>query len=157
MGCGDSYFIDYLVEKDYENIYALDISGAALGRLKKRLGSDADKVKWVVSNVLEFEADVQFDFWHDRAAFHFQTSKEDIDTYVNLVSKIITPGGILALGTFSENGPKKCSGLDITQYSQQSMAALFQKDFEKQYCINEDHTTPFGTIQNFTFCVFEKN
>ncbi|HYJ63675.1 MAG TPA: SAM-dependent methyltransferase, partial [Parafilimonas sp.] len=59
-------------------------------------------------------------------------------------------------GTFSDQGPKKCSGLEIKQYSETSMAATFGTAFQKIKCLYTDHITPFGTIQNFLFCSFKK-
>lgn len=155
VGCGDSFFVDYLLEAGYQNIYALDVSGNALVRLQKRLGAKAAKVHWIESDVLDFQPQKgQFAFWHDRASFHFQTAPEAIQQYVDIVSRALSPNGVLALGTFSENGPLKCSGLPITQYSEDSMMALLEKNFRKIDCFCEVHPTPFGTTQNFTFCAF---
>jgi hypothetical protein len=60
------------------------------------------------------------------------------------------------IGTFSENGPQNCSGLEIKQYSQETLTKLFQKDFQIIECFNEDHTTPFDTKQNFIYCSLKK-
>ncbi len=76
IGGGDSHFVDALLEKGYKNIYVLDISAKAIERAKERLGNKASKVHWIVCDVTEFEPPVQFDFWHDRAAFHFHTTEE---------------------------------------------------------------------------------
>ena len=62
----------------------------------------------------------------------------------------------LSVGTFSKNGPTKCSGLEIKQYSEESMTEKFEENFEKIRCINENHETPFNTVQNFTFCTFQR-
>lgn len=62
----------------------------------------------------------------------------------------------MVLGTFSKNGPTKCSGLDIQQYDEESLSSEFESGFEKIQCLTEDHTTPFGTVQNFVFCSFKK-
>ncbi|TAJ47398.1 MAG: class I SAM-dependent methyltransferase [Chitinophagaceae bacterium] len=156
IGGGDSHFVDALLDKGYKNIWVLDISAAAIERAKKRLGEKAAQVHWVVSDVTEFEPEVSFDFWHDRAAFHFLTTEEKIYRYVSIAENAIRQDGYLILGTFSENGPKKCSGLDIKQYSEASMSARFEIAFERVKCILEDHLTPFNTIQNFLFCSFRK-
>lgn len=156
IGGGDSHFVDALLEKGYRNIWVLDISAVAIERAKTRLGERARGVNWVVSDVTKFEPPVQFDFWHDRAAFHFLTSDEAIWKYVAIAEAGISPGGYLILGTFSENGPKKCSGLEIRQYNETSMSARFEVSFERVKCITEDHTTPFSTVQNFLFCSFIK-
>ncbi|HEU4717019.1 MAG TPA: class I SAM-dependent methyltransferase [Bacteroidia bacterium] len=156
VGGGDSHFIDVLVERGYRNIYLLDISSNAIERTKKRLGSKADHVHYIVSDITEFTPPVQFDFWHDRAAFHFLTDEERINRYVSIAEKGISEKGYLILGTFSEAGPEKCSGLDIRQYSQASMSSRFEKRFERIRCVTEDHVTPFNTTQNFLFCSFRK-
>lgn len=154
IGAGDSHFIDVLLDKGYQNIWVLDISEKAIERLKKRLGEKAQNVHWIVSDVTDFQPDVQFDFWHDRAAFHFLTTDDLVDRYVDLVGKSIRKGGYLVLGTFSENGPKKCSGLDIRQYSESGISCRFEKGFKRIKCLYEDHKTPFNTVQNFLFCSF---
>ena len=156
IGGGDSHFVDALLDKGYKNIYVLDISANAIERAKQRLGVRASRVNWIVSDATEFEPPVQFDFWHDRAAFHFLTTEDKIYKYVSIAEDAIKKDGYLILGTFSENGPKKCSGLEIKQYSEASMSARFEVAFDRIKCITEDHKTPFNTVQNFLFCSFLK-
>lgn len=156
IGGGDSHFVDALLEKGYQNIWVLDISENAIERAKKRLGEKASKVHWIVSDITEFVPDVVFDFWHDRAAFHFITTEDKIYKYVSIAEDAINKDGYLILGTFSENGPSKCSGLDLKQYSEASMSARFEIAFDRIKCIEENHITPFNTIQNFLFCSLKK-
>jgi SAM-dependent methyltransferase len=156
VGSGDSYFIDYLVDKGYQNVYALDISEHALNRLKARLGDKANRVHWVVSDVLDFKAPVTFDYWHDRAAFHFLSDSNDVDKYVSITANYIKPNGKMMLATFSDSGPLKCSGINIKQYSKDELANQFSNTFEKIKCVDEVHPTPFNTTQNFTYCSFKK-
>lgn len=157
VGGGDSFFVDYLLKLDYQNITVLDISEAAIERAKARLGKKAQLVNWVVEDVTHFHSTEQYDFWHDRAAFHFLTDKEDVEKYGATVSKNIKDNGVLVIGTFSEEGPKKCSGIDICQYSEHTLTNVFNQFFDKIECINIDHKTPFDTVQNFVFCSFRKN
>ena len=156
IGGGDSHLIDELIKKGYSNIYVLDISANALDRAKKRLGENANKVNWIVSDITDFNPTIKFDFWHDRAAFHFLTSEDQVNKYVSIAEKAIIPGGYLILGTFSETGPTKCSGLEIKQYNETSMSYRFEKSFERIKCIEEIHATPFNTTQNFLFCSFKR-
>ena len=109
-----------------------------------------------MSDITQYQPIVKFDFWHDRAAFHFLTSEEKINKYVSIAENAINKNGYLILGTFSENGPAKCSGLEIKQYNESSMSARFEAGFKRIKCIREDHKTPFNTIQNFQFCSFQK-
>ena len=154
IGGGDSKLVDFLLEDGYDNITVLDISAKALERAKKRLGKNAEKVNWIVSDITEFKPETKYDIWHDRATFHFLTTAEQIKKYAEITEKWAT--NFLIMGTFSENGPKKCSGLDIKQYSEIALENQFSDNFKKLKCRTEDHTTPFETNQNFTFCVFEK-
>ena len=156
IGGGDSYFVDALLDKGYQNIYVLDISATAIERAKNRLGVRASKVHWIVLDITEFQPPVHFDFWHDRAAFHFLTTENKIYKYVSIAEDAIKKDGYLVLGTFSKNGPSKCSGLEIRQYSEASMSARFEIAFDRIKCVQEDHTTPFNTVQNFLFCSFIK-
>ena len=154
IGGGDSNLVDFLLDEGYTNISVLDISSEALERAKKRLGAKADNVKWIESDITEFKPTEQYAVWHDRAAFHFLTTPEQIANYVATAAEAVT--GYLAIGTFSENGPKRCSGLDITQYSEEKLENTFTARFKKTDCLTEDHTTPFNTTQNFIFCSLKK-
>lgn len=156
IGGGDSNFVDSLIEKGFTNVTVLDISDNAIARAKNRLGEKAKLVKWIVSDISDFIPVEQYDFWHDRAAFHFLLGEKLVDKYVEIAKKGIAANGILVLGTFSENGPQKCSGLDIHQYSEQSMSHKFEIGFNRIKCITEDHLTPFNTTQNFLFCSFQR-
>ena len=156
IGGGDSNLVDAMLENGYENIWVLDISEFALEKAKKRLGEKADKVHWIVSDITEFSTDIKFDFWHDRAVFHFLTEQESMDKYIAIVTNAIAENGNFLLGTFSENGPLKCSGLEIKQYSENLMRQTFNQSFETIKCFTENHTTPFNTVQNFQFCGFKK-
>ena len=156
IGGGDSFLVDHLLNLGYTDITVLDISESSLNRAKQRLGDNATRVKWIVADAAAFKPTEQYDFWHDRAAFHFLTKEQEITNYIKTIQKSIKPSGILVIGTFSENGPKKCSGIDIKQYSEKSMTKQLNAFFEKIKCISVDHQTPFDTIQNFIFCSFKK-
>ncbi|WP_306567930.1 class I SAM-dependent methyltransferase [Flavobacterium lindanitolerans] len=155
IGGGDSKLVDFLLDEGFENISVLDISAKALEKAKLRLGNRSEKVNWIVSDILDFKPDTAFDVWHDRAAFHFLTTKEQVEKYIEIAQSAVS--GYLTIGTFSENGPKKCSGLDIKQYSEETLHTVLKNRFEKLHCIYEDHKTPFNTTQNFLFCSFKRN
>lgn len=156
IGGGDSMLVDHLLDLGYEDITVLDISAKAVDRAKQRLGDRANKVKWIVADIAHFMPTESYDFWHDRAAFHFLTDEDDIASYVETVKENINPDGILVIGTFSEQGPKKCSGIEIKQYSETSLVNPFNVYFDKINCQIVDHRTPSDSIQNFVFCSFRK-
>jgi len=155
IGGGDSKLVDYLLDEGFENISVLDISANAIQRTRQRLGSRADKVNWIVSDVTEFHPTTTFDCWHDRATFHFLTSSDDLNTYLTTARQAVN--GYMIIGTFSDKGPKKCSMLDVHQYTEAELQQQLENGFDKLKCVTEDHTTPFNTTQNFLFCSFKRH
>ena len=156
VGAGESKFVDFLIQSGYYNISVLDISATALEKVKERLGENAKTVTWIASDIIEFVPEFSYSFWHDRAVFHFLTKDEEIQKYISITEQYIQKNGILTIGTFSKTGPLKCSGLEIKQYDEKTLTALFARSFEKIGCIHETHTTPFDTRQDFIFCQFRK-
>ncbi len=154
IGGGDSNLADHLLNEGYTNITVLDISEKAIAKAKKRLGAKANLITWIVCDITNFKPNTTYDVWHDRATLHFLTKGNDIKKYIQLV--IDNVNSHLVIGTFSENGPKKCSGLNIKQYSILKLSNLFAPQFKKTACITKDHITPFKTVQNFTFCTLKK-
>jgi ubiquinone/menaquinone biosynthesis C-methylase UbiE len=145
-----------LLDLGFQDITVLDISENALARAKQRLGDRAAKVKWIVADAANFKPAEKYDFWHDRATFHFLTQEKEISNYLETARKSIKQNGIIVIGSFSENGPEKCSGIEVRQYSETTMAERLKMFFEKIRCITIDHVTPSGSIQNFIFCSFRK-
>ncbi len=154
IGGGDSKLVDYLLDEGFENVTVLDISAKSLEKAKDRLGEKANKVNWIVSDITEFEPNMTFDVWHDRATFHFLTTPEQITKYIKTARKSVN--GFLTIGTFSKNGPEKCSGLEIKQYNEDELTLKLKNGFDKIKCVTEDHLTPFDTTQNFLFCSFKR-
>ena len=154
IGGGESKLVDFLLKEGFENITVLDISAKALEKAKKRLGKQSLKVNWIVSDINDFEPTNTYDLWHDRATFHFLTTPREIQDYVEKAQTAVAD--YLTIGNFSENGPTKCSGLEIQQYNEVLLSQEFSGAFEKLKCITKDHLTPFGNTQNFLFCSFKK-
>jgi len=155
IGGGDSKLVDHLIDEGFENITVLDISPTALENAKNRLGEKAQKVNWIVCDVTEFHPDTHFDVWHDRATFHFLTTSDQVEKYLETARNAVS--GFLTIGTFSDQGPDKCSGLEVKQYSEEKLTSELQNGFDKIRCITEDHVTPFKTKQNFLFCSFRRH
>lgn len=156
IGGGDSFLAENLLDLGYTNITVLDISEAALERAKLRMDDRASQISWVVSNILDFNPSHKFDVWHDRAAFHFLNQKEEVEKYVEIANKAISESGAVVIGTFSVDGPLKCSGIEITQYSEATLEQTFKVGFDLISTFRLDHPTPFDTTQNFVFGEFKK-
>jgi 2-polyprenyl-3-methyl-5-hydroxy-6-metoxy-1,4-benzoquinol methylase len=154
IGGGDSLLVDHLLELGYTDLTVMDISPIAIERAKQRLGEKAAMVNWIVCDMLLFESKKKYELWHDRAAFHFLTNAVDQQTYLEKVHQNLQPGGYLILSTFAVSGPEKCSGLQVQQYSENTLPELFSRYFNKLRCFIKDHTTPFQTRQKFIYCSF---
>lgn len=156
IGGGDSFLADFLMKENYTDISVLDISEKALEKAKKRLAEKTHTITWIHSDIIDFKPEKQYEVWHDRAAFHFLTKDEEIHRYIRIINQALKPDGLAIIGTFSETGPKKCSGIEIRQHSEQSIEQYFGDYFRMEQILNTEHPTPFGTIQNFIFCVMRK-
>lgn len=156
IGGGDSRLVDSLLDLDFKNITVLDISEVALERCKARLGEKNKSVKFVTSNVVKFIPTEKYKLWHDRAAFHFLTDLGDVQAYLDIATQAIDDNGFLILSTFSKAGPEKCSGLPVSQYSDEDLKTLFNKYFFNIRCFEDAHHTPKGVTQSFVYCAFRK-
>jgi 2-polyprenyl-3-methyl-5-hydroxy-6-metoxy-1,4-benzoquinol methylase len=153
VGGGESTLVDDLLARGYQNITVLDISQTAIDVAKKRLGSAAEQVHWLVADVTEAQLEpAAYDVWHDRAVFHFLTGSEHRAAYVRQVGHAVKPGGHVIVSTFGPEGPTKCSGLDVVRYDAESLHDQFGARFRLVESLKELHRTPFGTTQQFLYC-----
>jgi SAM-dependent methyltransferase len=151
IGGGESKFVDFLLAEGYQNISVLDISENALKRAKDRLGEKSKNIEWIVCDINDFNPKKKYALWHDRAVFHFLTSNVEINRYVENVKQ---NSENFIVGTFSTSGPKKCSGLEISQYDKNLLSKLFEESMTINKVEYINHITPFETTQNFIFCSF---
>ena len=154
IGCGKSFLADNLLELNFTEITLVDISSNALKEVKERLENKS--LNFIETDILNFNSNDKYDIWHDRAVFHFITNPEGIEKYISLCNKYINNQGILIIGTFAEDGPLKCSGLEIKRYSVDQISGLFKETFELVKSFKMLHKTPFDTEQSFLFCVLRK-
>lgn len=126
IGGGDTFFVDYLLEMGYLNITVLDVSEKAIERAKNRLGDQAKSVKWIISDVIDFQPTQYYDFWHDRAVFHFLTAQKEVQAYREILFRALQPKGIFVVGTFSDQGPEKCSAYRLNNIQK----AIWEKNLK---------------------------
>ncbi len=156
IGGGDSRLADCLLAAGFSDITVLDISEKALALARNRLGSHSGRIKWITADAARFHSNKQYDFWHDRATFHFLVNKKDTDDYLKSTAKSIRSGGFLVIGTFSDRGPEKCSGLPVRRYSEKSLEEHFIPYFRMIEAKTVDHETPGGSTQNFLWGCFKR-
>jgi SAM-dependent methyltransferase len=154
VGGGESKLVDDLVASGYKNITVLDISQIAIDVTKKRLGPASENIHWLAGDITRANLEpCSYDVWHDRAVFHFLTAMDARIAYVRQVAKAVKPGGHAIVGTFGPEGPTKCSGLDVVRYDAESLHREFGVHFHLLGSSTELHRTPFGTIQQFLYCL----
>ncbi len=156
VGCGVSVLADNLLAKGFNDISLLELSTEALNTLKLRLKKSEERLNFYNENILDFKPNNTFKLWHDRAVFHFLTNPKDQQTYLKKLNQYLEKEGFFLLATFSPDGPKECSNLDIVQYDEAKIVQLLGKKFELIKTINEKHPHPNGSIQSFNYFLFKK-
>lgn len=153
VGGGASTLVDDLLARGYLDITVLDLSEAAIAQAQARLGQSAARVTWVVGDITRVELPEQrYEFWHDRAVFHFLTEQEARERYVSRVRHALKPGGHIVVATFGPDGPERCSGLRVARYSPEGIHDQFGNQFVKVGSDSEVHHTPWGSKQEFVYC-----
>ncbi len=156
VGGGTSTLVADLLAAGYGDLTVLDISEAALARSRARLGGDADKVVWIAADVTRWSPERRWGVWHDRAAFHFLTDAERQDAYIKAMTEATAPNATVIVATFALDGPERCSGLPVQRYSPATLAARFGPEFTLISGRSEDHVTPTGAVQRFSYAVFRR-
>lgn len=153
VGGGASTLVDDLLLRGYEDVTVLDLSETAIAQAKARLGANAARVTWIVGDITRAELPKhRYDFWHDRAVFHFLTKQDDRQRYVAQVRHALKPGGHIVVATFGLEGPEHCSGLPVVRYSPEGIHDQFGIQFAKVGSDDEMHQTPWGSEQEFVYC-----
>lgn len=154
VGGGESTLVDDLLGAGYGNVTVLDISQTAIDANRKRLGKASERVRWLVADITKVDLEPSaYDVWHDRAVFHFLTSPRDRLAYVRQVTRAVKSGGNVIVSTFGPEGPTKCSGLGVVRYDAESLHQEFGVRFRLLDSCKEMHRTPFGTVQQFLYCL----
>ncbi len=154
VGGGESTLVDDLLARGYLNLSVLDVSPTAIDVTKRRLGHAAERVHWVIGEITNADLSPNnYDLWHDRAVFHFLRTAEERAAYVRQVAKAVRSGGHVLVSTFGPEGPTKCSGLEVVRYDAESLHAEFGVHFRLLESLKELHETPFGSTQQFLYCL----
>jgi len=151
VGGGSSRLVDALVARDFTDLTVLDVSSVALEVAQRRLGAQASDVSWIVNDLLSWRPERCYDLWHDRAVFHFLTDPIDRDQYVRVLHTALAPRGSVVIATFASDGPEQCSGLPVMRYDPDDLAGVFGHGFGVVESAREEHRTPNGSLQPFTW------
>jgi len=156
VGAGNSRLVDHLVERGWREVTLLDVSATALAKVRARLSSGSTTVSYVASDIRQWQPEGHYRAWHDRAVFHFLTDQADQENYVRTAAQTLERDAILVIATFSASGPTHCSGLPVARHDPDELARLFASDFAFVASQFEEHTTPFHTVQAFSWVVLRR-
>ncbi len=156
VGAGSSSLVDALLQRGWRNLTVLDIAPSAIAAVKARLGPQAAQVDWQVADITRWTPGRQYDVWHDRAVFHFLTGPAQREAYRSVLDQALAPGGLVIMATFAPDGPEKCSGLPVRRYDAESLARELGPSLQLLESWQQDHVTPWGSSQAFTWCAFRR-
>ena len=156
VGAGASSLADELLNLGWSDVTVLDVSSEALAIVSARLEGHGGPVSFVVANLLSWQPQRRYDLWHDRAVFHFLVDDADRQRYIDTSARAVKPGGVLVLGTFADDGPTQCSGLPTRRYDADGLADQFGTAFDLVASERQEHQTPGGFVQPFTWVVLRR-
>lgn len=149
VGGGASTFAVELAGRGFRDVTVLDLSEEALTAARRRASGAA--IEWLHADVLTWRPERPFGLWHDRALFHFLVDPHDRAAYVERLHAALRPGGAVVVATFAPEAPDRCSGLPVVRYSAPELAAALGPGLELQAVRREEHRTPGGAVQPFTW------
>jgi SAM-dependent methyltransferase len=150
VGGGTSFLVDRLIQRGWRDLTLLDVSPTALGATRARLGADAP-VTWLQQDLLTWSPARRYGLWHDRAVLHFMVEDAERRIYRDVLRAALEPKGSVILATFAADGPEYCSGLPVRRYAPSDLVSFVGDDFEIVSSRREEHVTPAGVMQPFTW------
>jgi hypothetical protein len=156
VGGGASLLVDRLLEAGVQEVSVLDCSRQGLSLSQQRLGASASKVDWILADLLCWEPSRTWRLWHDRAVLHFFTDDESVARYVELATRAVEAGGAAVIATFAPDGPTSCSGLAVRRWAAVDLAERFGPAWSLEETRIEDHLTPSGSSQRFSWVVLRR-
>ena len=156
VGGGASPLAGALIERGFGDVTVLDISAAAIEHARRRLGTRAGQVHWLAADIRSWRPGGRYAAWHDRAVFHFLTAEPDRQDYRRALAAGTAPGAVAVVGCFAPDGPQQCSGLPVARYGPADFAAELGPGWELVAQDREEHITPVGLAQPFTWVALRR-
>jgi hypothetical protein len=156
VGAGASPLAGALLGRGFADVTVLDISATGMQHAQRRLGPQAARVRWLRADVLTWRPQRQYQVWHDRAVFHFLTASQARQRYLRTLESATAPGAVAVFGCFALDGPQRCSGLPVARYGPDELAGRLGSGWTLIARDREEHITPAGAVQPFTWAVFRR-
>ena len=155
MGGGASRLVDGLLDLGVEEIAVLDISEAGLD-VARPVWHRASSVRWIAGDVTELGDIGRFDVWHDRAVFHFLTSPDDRQAYVDLAERTLSPAGPRSWPPSLRTRPGSAAASTCVVTTPRSLPVECGPGFALIDSTDHVHTTPRGVQQHFQYSMFRR-
>jgi hypothetical protein len=157
VGGGASTLADAVIARGFRDVTVLDVSATGMQYARWRLGEAARQVSWVVADLLTWQPGRRYQVWHDRAVFHFLTTSHARQQYLHVLHQATTTGSVAVFGCFAPDGPRQCSGLPVARYDPPGLASQLGGTWSLIAAETEEHVTPAGLIQPFTWAAFRRH
>ena len=152
-GGGTSALAERLAADGFSDVTVVDISGPALSAAAGRPGGE--RVTRIQADLLTWRPERRYQIWHDRAVFHFLTEPASRAAYLATLRAALAGGGAIVMAAFAPDGPAHCSGLPVARYDAAGLAAELTTAFGDTVTVtgsrSEEHRTPWGAVQPFTW------
>lgn len=156
VGGGAGTLVDGLIAAGWRDLTVTDLSSRGLATARGRLGGAASLVTWIQQDIRAWSPVRRWHVWHDRAVLHFMTTPQERAAYHRALLAGTTRAATVVIGTFGPEGPTSCSGLPVTRYGEQDMAAFLGPEFRVMECRLAVHTTPTGAGQEFLWTLAQR-
>jgi len=80
----------------------------------------------------------------------------DQNSYLKNLNDSLKTGAYFIISTFAEDGPLKCSGLEIARYAKDELIQKIGPNYKLLDFQKETHISPGGMEQKFNYWVFKK-
>ena len=156
VGGGASPLAGALLDRGFGDVTVLDVSAVAIQLNWRRLGTRAAQVQWLLADLRGWQPERHYQAWHDRAVLHFMTDAAGQEQYRQALDAATGPGAVAVIGCFAPDGPAQCSGLPVARHSPADLARLLGDGWVLLAEEREEHVTPAGAVQPFTWVALRK-
>lgn len=156
VGGGASPLAGVLLDRGFADVTVLDISAIGMQYARQRLGPRAAQARWLTADILTWRPPRSYQVWHDRAVFHFLTDSQDRRQYLQALHAATAASAVAVFGCFALDGPQHCSGLPVARYGADELAGQLGSTWTLITGVREEHITPAGATQPFTWAAFRR-
>ena len=89
-------------------------------------------------------------------SFTSSSAKSERQQYREVMGEALAPNATIIVGTFANDGPGHCSGLPVARYDAEALVSALGATFDVLATRREEHVTPHGDTQPFTWVALRR-